>query len=215
MLTLAEQILILLFDEERREFLSIGKYTLVRAMVAAVLMDLAFANRIDTDTERLLVLDREPTGNPLMDSVLERIAHSQGTKSASRWIEILAEEEVNTIRQRALDGLVERGFLKVQKEMRLLVFPSRRYAIVDISTARDAKLRIMNVLFSDVIPEPQDVSLVCLADACGILRTVFDVREIERIMPRIELMHKMDLIGREMIAQLSVWKLGYRRRPQA
>ena len=211
MLPLADQVLVLLLDEEREDFLPIGKYTLARALVGAVLMDLAFANRIDTDTESLMVLDRTPTGNPLLDSVLERVAGSETTKAAYAWIEILSEEEVNRIRERVLAGLVERGVLEVREKRKLGIFPSRRYVMIDKASGRDAKLRIMNVLFSDLIPDPRDVSLVCLADACGILRTVFEAREIERIMPRIELIRKMDLIGREMIAQLAVWKLGYKR----
>ena len=211
MLPLAEQVLVLLLDEEREEFLSIGKYSLARALIGAVLMDLAFANRIDTDTESLMVLDRTPTGNPLMDSVLERIVGSETTESASAWIEILSEEEADRIRERALNGLVESGILEVRKKTKLLVFPSRRYVMIDKASGRDAKLRIMNVLFSDLIPDPRDVALVCLADACGILRTVFEARVIERVMPRIELIRKMDLIGREMNAQLAVWKLGYKR----
>ena len=211
MLPLADQVLVLLLDEERGDFLPIGKYTLARALVGAVLMDLAFANRIDTDTESLMVLDRTPTGNPLLDSVLERVAGSETTKAAYAWIEILSEEEVNRIRERVLAGLVERGVLEVREKRKLGIFPSRRYVMIDKASGRDAKLRIMNVLFSDLIPDPRDVALVCLADACGILRTVFEAREIERVMPRIELIRKMDLIGREMIAQLAVWKLGYKR----
>ena len=211
MLPLADQVLVLLLDEEREDFLPIGKYALARALVGAVLMDLAFANRIDTDTESLMVLDRTPTGNPLLDSVLERVAGSETTKAAYAWIEILSEEEVNRIRERVLAGLVERGVLEVREKRKLGIFPSRRYVMIDKASGRDAKLRIMNVLFSDLIPDPRDVALVCLADACGILRTVFEAREIERVMPRIELIRKMDLIGREMIAQLAVWKLGYKR----
>ena len=211
MLPLAEQMLVLLLDEEREEFLPIGKYSLARALVGAVLMDLAFANRIDTDTESLMVLDRTPTGNSLMDTVLERIVGSETTESASAWIEILSEEEADRIRERALNGLVESGILEVREKTKLLVFPSRRYVMIDRTSGRDAKLRIMNVLFSDLIPDPRDVALVCLVDACGILRTVFEAREIERVMPRIELIRKMDLIGREMNAQLAVWKLGYKR----
>ena len=69
----------------------------------------------------------------------------------------------------------------------------------------------MNVLFSDQIPDPQDIALVCLTDVCGILRVVFEDREIERIAPRLKQIRMMDLIGREMIAELAVWKLGCNR----
>ena len=208
MLPLAEQVLLLLLDQRRGEFLPVGKFVLARAMVGAVLMDLAFANRIDTDTTSLWAVDRTPTGNPLFDGVLERVAGSETTEPANAWIKILSEVEADRIRERALAALVERGILKIREEKKLWVFQSRRYVMVDDRTSRDAKLRVMNVLLSDEIPDPQDIALVCLTDVCGILRVVFDDREIERITPRLKQIRKMDLIGREMIEQLTVWKLG-------
>ena len=211
MLPLAEQILVLLLDEQRGEFIPISKYALARALIGAILMDLAFASRIDTDTASLMIIDRTPTGNPLFDSVLERVGGSETTKSAYAWIEILSEEEADNIRERALAGMVERGILEIREARKLWVFKSRRYFMTEHTIDRDTKLHIMNVLYSDQIPDPRDVALVCLADACGILSAVFEAREIERITPRIELIRKIDLIGREMIRQLAVWKLGYKR----
>ncbi len=211
MLPLGEQILLLLLDERRGEFEPIGKYVLARAMVGAVLMDLAFANRIDTDTTSLWVVDRTPTGNPLFDSVLERVAGSATTEPASAWIKTLSEEQADRIRERALAGLVQRGILMIREEKKLWVLQSRRYSTIDDTAGRDAKLRLMNVLFSDQIPDPQDIALVCLTDVCGILRVVFEDREIERIAPRLKQIRMMDLIGREMIAELAVWKLGSNR----
>ena len=211
MLPLAEQILVLLLDEQRGEFLPVSKFALARVLIGAILMDLAFASRIDTDTASLMIIDRTPTGNPLFDSVLERVGASETTKSAYAWIEILSEEEADKIRERALAGMVERGILEIREARKLWVFKSRRYFTTEHTIDRDTKLRIMNVLYSDQIPDPRDIALVCLADACGILSAVFEAREIERIMPRIDLINKMDLIGREMIGQLAVWKLGYKR----
>ena len=74
MLTCSEEALLLLIDEEEGIFQSVGKNTLELAMAGAVLMDLAFADRIDTDLERMMIIDRAPTGDPLLDDVLDRIA---------------------------------------------------------------------------------------------------------------------------------------------
>ncbi len=180
-------------------------------MVGAVLMDLAFANRIDTDTTSLWVVDRTPTGNPLFDSVLERVAGSATTEPASAWIKTLSEEQADRIRERALAGLVQRGILMIREEKKLWDLQFRRYSTIDDTAGRDAKLRLMNVLFSDQIPDPQDIALVCPTDVFGILRVVFEDREIERIAPRLKQIRMMDLIGREMIAELAVWKLGSNR----
>ena len=54
----------------------------------------------------------------------------------------------------------------------------------------------MEVLFSDEIPDPRDIVIICLADACGIFNELLSRREIERASDRIEQVRKLDLIGR-------------------
>ena len=82
MLTFSEEALLLLLDGGGH-FQSVGKNTLELAMAGAVLMELAFADRIDTDLEHMMVIDRAPTGNPLLDDVLERIAQGEVNNDTS------------------------------------------------------------------------------------------------------------------------------------
>ena len=41
-----------------------------------------------------------------------------------------------------------------------------------------------DVLLSDDMPDPRDVALICLVDACDILGDIFSEREMERVRPR-------------------------------
>ena len=56
----------------------------------------------------------------------------------------------------------------------------------------------MEVLFSDQIPDPREVAIIGLANVCGILSEILTEREIESVMPRIEQVRKLDLIGQEV-----------------
>ena len=197
MLTFTEEILLLMLDDDGL-FLPIRGGAVEHVMVGAVLMDLAFANRIDTDPERLEVIDSTPTGNPLLDGALERIANSGETLNTKGWVELLAREHAAEVRQHALDGLIELGILEAKDEKFLWVFHSRRYPTVDGRTERAVKLRMEDVLLSDDMPDPRDVALVCLVDACDILDDLFSEREMERVRPRVEQLRMMDLIGREV-----------------
>lgn len=203
MLTFSEEIMVLLLHDENGTFLPVGEYTLNRALAGAVLMDLAFANRIDTDPERLTVTDSALTGTPALDRVLNRVAGEEEVHDTRTWIETLSADEAGAIKEAALDSLVARGILERREEKFLWVFRSRRYPMIDGKAEREAKKRIADVLFTDEIPHPRDVALICLADACGILQAVFDEREIKRVAPRIELLRKMDLIGREMAGAIA------------
>ena len=68
--------------------------------------------------------------------------------------------------------------------------------VIDGKAEREVKLRIMEVLFSDVIPTPRDVVIICLSDACGIFSELLSKRELRHVTPRIDLIRRMDLIGR-------------------
>ena len=203
MLTFYEEIMVLLLHDENGTFLPVSEHTLNRALTGAVLMDLAFANRIDTDQERLTVIDSSATGDPLLDRTLARIAGEKAVSDPRTWIEALSAEEASaeqalTIRGAALDKLVERGVLERREEKFLWVFRSRRYPTIDGRIEQEAKKRIADVLFTDEIPDPKDVALICLVDSCNVLQTIFSKREIDRAGSRIEQLRKMDLIGREM-----------------
>ncbi|MDE0034855.1 MAG: GPP34 family phosphoprotein [Deltaproteobacteria bacterium] len=197
MLTFTEEILLLMLDDDGL-FLPIRGGAVEHIMVGAVLMDLAFANRIDTDPEKLQVIDATPTGNALVDGALDRIANAGETMNTKAWVELLAREQAADIRQRAMDSLIERGILEAKDEKFLWVFHSRRYPTIDGRVERGVKLRMEDVLLSDDMPDPRDVALVCLVDACDILGDIFSEREMERVRPRIEQLRVMDLIGREV-----------------
>ena len=85
------------------------------------------------------------------------------------------------------------------------MFRSRRYPVVDGTAEREVKLRIMGVLFSDEIPEPRDIVIICLTYECGILQELVPQREFKQMQDRIEQIRRMDLIG-QAVSQ-SVWDI--------
>ena len=198
MLTFTEEILLLLLDDKDGSFVPIPKANLGCAIAGAVLMDLAFAYRIDTDPESLVVNDRTPTGNPILDCALAKIAAQEQPTNTRTWIRELSVEDAPAIREQALQSLVARGIV-VQREARVMwAFRARRYPTIDGNAEQEVKLRIGDVLLSDDIPDPRDVALIGLVDACDILCEVFPDRDMEKCRPRIDQLRKMDLIGREL-----------------
>ena len=206
MITFAEETLALLLDDKTGTFLPIGKYALEHALAGGVLLDLTFANRIDTDPEKLMIIDSSPTGNPILDRALERINQSSDSKNTAEWLEILSAEQGEMLQEQVIESLIKRGVLERREEKFLWVFRSRRYPMIDGKVQQEARQRVVGVLFSGDIPDPRDIALICIADACGLLKTVFGESELDEISPRLDQLRKMDLIGRELITQLSVWR---------
>ena len=204
MLRFAEEIMLLLLDDEGGTFVGVPESSLQCALAGAVLMDLALENRIDTDPKQLMLVDSTPVGDNLLDPTLARIARASETQDARYWVERIAED-AGYIREAVLQRLIERGILQRRDDRFLWVFRSRRYPVVDGKAEREVKLRIMEVLFSDVIPDPRDIVIICLADACGLFRELLSRRERQHAEERIEQVRKLDLIG-QAVSQ-AVWEI--------
>ena len=197
MLRFAEEMLLLVLDDENGRFARVPDWSMNYALAGSVLMDLAMENRIDTDPNKLVLLDETPTGDDLLDPTLEDIALAENEHDARYWVE-RAAGRAQVIRERALERLVEAGILEQRDDRFLWVFKSRRYPAVDGTAQREVKLRVMGVLFSDEIPDPHDVVTICLADACGIFRKILSKRQADQAIERIAQVRKLDLIGRTM-----------------
>ena len=203
-LRFAEEIVLLLLHDGRGKFAHVSDWSSRYAFGGSVLMDLALENRIDTDLETLVLLDATPTGDSLLDPMLAEIAAEKEPHGPRYWVERAGgwEEE---IRDGAVQRLVERGILEHHENRILWVFHSERHEVVDDKASRQVKLRIMNMLFGDELPEPRDVVTICLADACGIFRELLSASELEQVAERIQQLRRMDLIGQAV--SRAIWDI--------
>lgn len=197
MLTFAEEILLLALDDQTGKFVHMGSQGLGYPLAGAVLMDLAVRSKIDADLEKVIVVDPSSTGEALLDGPLSHMASSEETYSARQWVERLVPN-AEQVERAALDRLVDRGILRLEEKRILWVFPERRYPMIDDTEEKEVKRRLVDILLSDAIPDPRDVALISLVDACDLLGVVLSAREVENVGPRVEQIRKLDLIGQAM-----------------
>lgn len=214
MLRFPEEIILLLLDDASGKMAKINDWSLRYALAGSVLMDLALEDRIDSDLESLLLVDKTPIGYKSLDFALAMIAKEEN-HDVRYWLEKLAVH-ADDIKEQALSGLVEKGILEHREELLLWVFKSRVYPVIDGSAEQEVKLRIMEVLFSDIIPDPRDVVIISLADACGIFSAILSERELEHSRGRIDQVRRLDLIGQAV--SRAIWdidaSLVYAMQPQ-
>ena len=194
MLRFAEEVMLLLLNDEDGKFVRVPDWSLSYALAGGVLMDLALENRIDTDLEKLVLVSDALLGDDLLDPTLADIAQAEDKRDARFWVERTAAWS-DEIRERALTRLVARGILETRDDRFLWVFRARRYPVVDGKAEREVKLRIMEVLLTDQLPGPRDVVIICLADACGLFRRLLAKNELQAALARIDQVRKLDLIG--------------------
>ena len=196
-LTLPDELLLMLLNEDSGYFRQVPGWDLNCAVVGAVLAELSLISRIDTDMDSLILLDKTPTGDAALDDILREIADEPAQQNAQYWIERLAPHAESII-DVTLDRLVAMQILQYHDgEFWTLSRIAWQRAEAGGSTMGSTEFvttRISNVLYNNEIPDPRDVIIIALANTCDVLRFVFPIEEEHE--ERVELICKMDLIGR-------------------
>jgi golgi phosphoprotein 3 len=196
MLGFVEEIVLLQLDERGR-LIELPLSAADVVLAGAALMELALRNKVDTDLNRFFVTDREPTGDEILDDALGALTQAGSDVTTSAAIERIT---LNTRRYRdiALKRLIEKGVLREEEGRFLWVFHTRRYPVIDDTEQREVRARLRQLILTDEIPDPRDVVLLCLIDACGLLGLVLSLDEIALRRTRIEQLTRLDLIGQAM-----------------
>ena len=202
-LTLAEELHVLLLDRERGGLVNINDRNMRYAFAGAVLMDLAKEHRIDTDLDYLTVVDAAPVGDDILDPLLAVISKAEVQADTVYWIERFSAPEIaNQVRRRAAARLIDRGIVTRDPGGTIFVAEqvsrTRRYPGVALPEGQDVALRVMNIIFSEDIPTPDETMLIALVDACRIFERMLSKSELVERRERIALVRGLDLLGRSV-----------------
>ena len=201
-LSLPDELVLTLLNEESGYFRQVPGWDLNCAVVGAVLAELSLVARIDTDMESLILLDATATGDPALDPILAEIADEPTQRNAQFWIERLAPRAESII-DMTLDRLVDLKILQHHDgefwSLARTAWQTELFAGSEEGTAVEfVKTRISKVIFNNEIPDPRDVIIICLINTCDVLRFIFELDEESE--ERVEFICKMDLIGRSIAA---------------
>jgi len=200
MLTFAEEIYLLALDDVTGKLNSYSEEISVSyALIGALLCELSFLNKIDTDIENLYLLDKTPTGNKSLDSVISILASTETKMPVSYWLKILLSNATQT-EEEILEQLIGKGILKRVDERIFWVFHSRRYPVIDNKEIKSVESRLRDLILDEnAIPAPRDAVLVSLVQACNLFSDILSPRELKRSEKRIQNLSKLDIVGREVV----------------
>jgi Golgi phosphoprotein 3 len=196
-LTLADEIVVLMLDDSvgeiRPDCVSVSGV----AIAGGILMELALLGRIDTDLKSLFIVDALSTGDELLDAILQEIAAEPEKQSSAWWIDKLSTRHGDLV-ERVLGRLVTSGILREEERRFLWVFSRRAYPQVSGREEREAKARLMSVLFNDEVPDPRDTLLLGLARSTDVLSVILSSEELDKAADRIEEVASLEEIGRSV-----------------
>ncbi len=158
----------------------------------------AINNRIDTDLERLFVIDPSPLGEPSLDRALERIVSEGMERTIEYWIRELSDDHP-ALEGSLVERLISRDILFRRQYDRLCVMGAGYSVTEDGQPLADVRRRIVRELSDETIPDPRDMMIFSLADACELWHVLIDKADLTRLAPRIRQIAGMDLIGQVVV----------------
>ncbi len=199
-LGLLDEFILILLNEENGYFYQVPGWEMNCAVIGAVLGELSLLSRIDTDMESLLILDPTETGSHCLDLILKEIVDEPVQHNAQYWIEKLINHAESVI-DLTLENLVNLGILEHHEGDFWTLAAGKLYATGDSDSddetaAEFIRTRIGKDIFSDDIPYPRDIIIICLIQTCDIFHFIFKLDK--KAEERINLICKMDLIGRSI-----------------
>lgn len=196
-LTIPEKLFILTIDDQGIIAKSV-KTALQRGLATARLAELALANKIKLDNDRLAFSDATPTGDPLFDEILVMLTTEKKPHKLSFWVRAI--EEKGTVKQMA-SRLVERNVIVLEKKHYGWVSPYEGFPRVNASAKYSIKQHLRGILLAGEKAEAPDIALLTLLKAGRLLRLVLTRDERKSANKKVAALLKGEVLG-ESVSKL-------------
>jgi molybdopterin-dependent oxidoreductase alpha subunit len=219
-LSFSEELILLMVDDDTGRLHPLPEKVLGSALGGAFLLELAFAGRLDNDVENVFLVDTATTGNVLVDDVLEALAAEGSPLPLARALALASTEAPDGVKF-VLDNLIAAGVVR-QISPPECPLTKRRYEKTDSRIAEGLRQRIRQlVLSADAIPDPRDVVLLGLVEACQLASQLFSPEELSVSGERLHQLAGLELLSQTMFAavrsfqaapyaQIAEWLIGTR-----
>jgi golgi phosphoprotein 3 len=208
-LTLADEIVVLMLDDDTGSIKPECASVANMAIAGGILMELALLGRIDTDLKSLFIVDPTLVGDELLDHALQKIAAEPQKRSSTWWIRVLGLHS-GDLSARVLGRLVHAGILRTEDRQFLWVFSRRAYPQNSGREEREAKARLVSVIFNDDVPDSRDTLLLGLADSTGVLKAILSPEDMRGASNRIAQVIALEEINRSLGGAAARWRAALR-----
>ena len=186
MLTLPEELMLLALDDAQGTVVQNAQGPLKMGLVSAALTELTLTGKIRFDErQNVVVANPVPTGDSLLDEVMNRIARDRQPRAAVSWLQALPNQ-IRDLEDRVLQKLVQRGALRVEESRRFFVIKETRFPQENSAFERSTRNRLRDVVLNGAQPDERTMALIGLVKMCNLIETVFPFAEWEQARRRID-----------------------------
>lgn len=179
-----EKLMLLAIDDSKGHVIFSLSTTLPYGLAGAILFDLHFAKRIDFLEDKVILIDKTPIGDEILDVALKLIEEDEKHREMQYWVEKLYQK-VDKIKKRIINKLVDANILKYEKDKILWIFPVEKYPINNPIPEINLRLEIRGIVLDAQKPGPEDNALISLIYSCNLVEEIFtkdEIRQAEQII---------------------------------
>jgi hypothetical protein len=152
---------------------------------------------LDESRKKKLInlISSTPLDEPLIDQCLEKIGNAKRRASLETWVSRFAG--VKNLKHRVAQQLCERDILRATEDKILLLFTRKIYPELNPVPEKRLIERLRQAIFTDSRDiNARTVVLVSLADSTGLLKVVFDKKELKGSKARIKEISNGEITGK-------------------
>jgi hypothetical protein len=189
-LNLIDQLTLLAIDDEKGTFLA-GSTQYSYAIAGAVIMELALRERIDLAGEKVVVKNKEKTGDNVIDRYFELILKSEKEKKVKSWVQLLGRK-ASKIKHETIDKLVDDRILTKEENKILWVFTYNKYPAQNSRPENLLRSRLYDIIVHSHRPELKEIMLLNLIQSCNLQKEVFGKEQAKTFKRKIKTINEYD-----------------------
>jgi hypothetical protein len=179
MLSVYEELFLLALDEENGNFLPFTRKTIPYGLVGAIFAELALLEKVcSNEKQRLIVNDPTPTGNPILDEVVDEVHASDKHRKLSYWISHFSEKP-KKLRFKLGENMAERSLIDQDENRFFWRSAPQEGQEQGVSTKFKRKIPLRSmILGSQESADPHSLALLNVTSACNLLSLIFTEDEL-------------------------------------
>jgi Golgi phosphoprotein 3 len=196
-LYLHEEIMLLVLRDREGTVVSGTMYNF--AIGGAVLAELLMEKRIDIEVIKkkryARLLSPAPLGDPFIDECLAKIAGAKRRAQLQTWVTKFAQ--TRNLKHRVAGELAKRWILRIDEDKVLGIFTRKIYPEVDPRPEQEMIGRLRDAVLGESREvDPWTVVLLSLASSAGLLKLLFDKKQLKARKARIGQVINGELTGK-------------------
>ncbi len=193
-LLLHQEVMLLAIRDDKGTF-SNGMY--LYSVAGAMVSELLMQQRIIAGKDKkqfVGLIDLSPTGDPILDELLENIHVSTTPKSLQHWV--MKAANIPRLKHRIASQLCDLGILRPDDKKVLWLFTQKVYPEIDGTYEDEIRNRMARVMFDDTVkPDGPTAVLIALASHAGLLKANFAREELRQRKDRIRQLANGDILA--------------------